>query len=237
MKILIVEDEVLSAERLKRLLNQIGQYQIQTAFNATEALLAVEKEPTFDIAFIDIKMPDISGLELAYRLSTINENIFIVFQTAYDEYAVEAFRVGAIDYILKPYTVEDVERVLKKIEKFRNTKILKFIVKNQEGKIKVLAAEDIFYVKADLKESMIRTKDEYIYYPCSISKLEERLKSEQFFRVHKSYLINLSKVDYIQTIKHSKLLFRFKEIKDIVISSKEGGKLFRERFKGFVDKQ
>lgn len=234
MKILIVDDESLALERLRRLLNEAGEFLVYAAQSGKEALEIVEKDPLFDLAFIDIKMPEISGLELAYRISLINDGIFIVFQTAYEEYAVEAFKVGAIDYLLKPYSLEDVKRVLKRVEKFKKFENKqKFLVKDLEGKYKILSPEQIYYIKAELKESMLRTKDDYIYYPLSISKLEEKLKTQNFFRIHKSYLINLDKIERIERAEQSKLIFQFKDINERVVSSKEGGKLFREKFKGF----
>lgn len=232
MKILIVDDEILSLNRLKRLLKEAGENIILSASSSKEALEIVEKEKDIEIAFIDIRMPEVSGLELAYRILTINENIFIVFQTAYEEYALEAFRVGAIDYLLKPYTIEEIKRVFERVEKYKKSiNSLRLMVKTLGGDYKIISAEDIFYVKAELKDSLLRTREEQIYYPLSISKLEEKLKDRGFFKVHKSYLVNLDKVEHIQTISQSKLLFKFRGIGDVVISSKEGAKLFRERFK------
>ncbi|MEJ5227376.1 LytTR family DNA-binding domain-containing protein [Thermodesulfovibrio sp.] len=232
MKILIVDDEILSLNRLKRLLKEVGENIILSASSSKEALEIVEKEKDIEIAFIDIRMPEGSGLELAYRILTINENIFIVFQTAYEEYALQAFRVGAIDYLLKPYTIEEIKRVFERVEKYKKSiNSLRLMVKTLSGDYKIILAEDIFYVKAELKDSLLRTREEQIYYPLSISKLEEKLKDRGFFRIHKSYLVNVDKVEHIQTISQSKLLFKFRGISDVVISSKEGAKLFRERFK------
>lgn len=121
MKILIVDDEILSLNRLKRLLKEVGENIILSASSSKEAIEIVENEKDIDIAFIDIRMPEISGLELAYRILNINENIFIVFQTAYEEYALEAFRVGAIDYLLKPYTTEEIKKVFERVEKYRKS--------------------------------------------------------------------------------------------------------------------
>ncbi len=231
MKILIVDDEKIALLRLKRLLNESGSHLVLSANSPSEALSILEKNPDTEVAFIDIKMPEISGLELAYKFLAINENLFIVFQTAYEDYALEAFKVGAIDYLLKPFTLEDVKRVLGRIEKFKEAKKdIKFMVKTLCGEYKIISSHDIFYIQAELKDSMIRTKEDYIYYPLSISKLEERLKDSNFFRIHKSYLINLKKVKSIETIHQSKLLFKFAGIDDIITSSKEGAKLFREKF-------
>lgn len=231
MKILIVDDEKISLLRLKRLLNESGSHFILSANSPSEALSILEKHPDTEVAFFDIKMPEISGLELAYKALAINENLFIVFQTAYEDYALEAFKVGAIDYLVKPFTLEEVKRVLGRIEKFKETKNdIKLMIKTLSGEYKIISSHDIFYIQAELKDSMIRTKEDYIYYPLSISKFEERLKDFNFFRIHKSYLINLRKIKVIETIHQSKLLFKFAGIDDIITSSKEGAKLFREKF-------
>lgn len=236
MKILIVEDEFLSLLRLKRLLNEAGQQFILTASSSTEALSVLQKNPDIDAVFIDINLPDKSGIELAYEILKFNENIFIVFQTAYEDYALEAFKIGAIDYLLKPYTFEDVKRVLGRIEKFRESKkTIRFMVKTLREEFKIITPDDIYYIKAELKDSMIRTKDEYIYHPLSISRFEEKLRDYGFFRVHKSYLINLNKISKINRTFQSKLIFRFKGIEDTVTSSKEGAKLFRDRFGDFQE--
>lgn len=231
MKILILDDEKLSLMRLRRLLTEAGSHIIISADSSTEAISLLEKYPDIEVAFIDIKMPDMSGLEFAYKLLTKNENLFVVFQTAYEEYALEAFKVGAIDYLVKPYTIDDIKRVLNRIDKFRESKgESKFMVKTLQGDYKIISKQDIFYIKAELKESIIRTQNEYIYYPLAISKFEEKLKNLDFFRVHKSYLINISKIAKITRIHQSKLLFKFSGIEDVVTSSKEGAKLFREKY-------
>ncbi len=231
MKILIIDDEKLSLMRLKRLLNESTDSIIFSATSAYEAIKVLEKNPDIEAAFVDIKMPDMSGLELAYRLLGINENLFVVFQTAYDEYALEAFKVGAIDYIVKPYTQEEIRRVLSRIDKFREAKKeTRFMVKTLQGHYMIISPSEIFYIKAELKESMIRTRDDYIYYPLSISAFEEKLKNHDFFRVHKSYLINVRKISRINRTLQSKLIFRFSGIDDVITSSKDGARLFREKY-------
>lgn len=232
MKILIVEDEKLAIIRLKRLIEEIGNYEILTTESSEEALYLLDKNPDIDIVFLDIKMPNMSGIELAYKILTKRDNIFIVFQTAYEEHALEAFQIGAIDYLLKPYTLEDIKKVFNRVEKLRSIKQkTKFMVKLVSGDYKIISSDDIFYIKAELKDSLIRTKEDYIYYPLSISKFQEKLKNDNFIRVHKSYLINIDKISIIRTTIQSKLIFKFEGINDMVISSKEGAKYFREIFK------
>lgn len=115
LKVIIVDDEKLAIQRLEAILNStkivevIGTYQ-----NGYDALHTIEKfQP--DIIFLDIEMPEISGIEMAIKIMENNEDSRIVFVTAYEQYALKAFKIGVIDYILKPY---DKERVLQLIQRF-----------------------------------------------------------------------------------------------------------------------
>ena len=91
--------------------------------------------------------------------------------------------------------------------------------------------EDIIYVEADLNEVIIRTKEHFSYLDRQISSLEKVLDSTKFFRIHRSFLINIKAIKQMQTVEQSKIEFSFKEIDDVITSSKEGAKKFRETFK------
>ena len=108
MKILIVDDEELARARLLRILNTLEYNDVTQASNANEAIEAIRKE-TFDIVFLDINMPQTSGLELGYELKYMDESIAIIFQTAYEEHALKAFDIGAVGYLVKPYSLEQVK--------------------------------------------------------------------------------------------------------------------------------
>ena len=111
MKILIVDDENLAISRLKRLLNENGIDDIVAFDNPMEALKEIVKT-RFDAVFLDISMPNITGLELADSIMQIEPKTFIVFQTAYEEFALEAFQKGGIGYLVKPIQSEDIKTIL-----------------------------------------------------------------------------------------------------------------------------
>ncbi|WP_458701382.1 LytR/AlgR family response regulator transcription factor [Sulfurospirillum sp. 1307] len=234
MKILIVDDEDLARSRLKRMLNTLDMKQIDEASHANEAIKLV-KESKYDLVFLDINMPEVSGLELGYELKYLDENISIIFQTAYEEHALKAFDIGAVGYLVKPYSLdqvkESVERVKKKFEESLKSEDLRILSKTGESYL-LLKPEEIFYVKADLSEVMIRSAKGFSYYAQKISDLEEKLKAYNFVRVHRSYLVNINEIKEIQTIEQSKLRFSFKNCSDHVESSKDGAKLFRDKFSG-----
>src|SRR5574344_1522727 len=145
----------------------------------------------FDAAFLDISMPNFSGLELAELILNIEPKTFIVFQTAYEEYALDAFKKGGMGYLLKP--VEDIElkKILKKIFLYKDEKkdSSKKILGKISDKIYLVEMDDIFYIKADLDEIIIRTKDNFVYAKKKIGDLEEILKDKNIFRVDRFYIV------------------------------------------------
>jgi len=233
MKILIVDDEELARARLKRMLGTLQIKKIDEASNADEAI-EIAKKSKYDVVFLDINMPQVSGLELGYELKYLDANISIIFQTAYEEHALRAFDIGAIDYLVKPYSLEQVKEAIARVQKIAEdakSDDLRILSKTGESYL-LLKPEDIYYVKANLSEVMIRSEKGFSYYAQKISDLEEKLKPYNFVRVHRSYLVNINEIKEIQTIEQSKLRFSFKNCSDIVESSKDGAKLFRDKFSG-----
>lgn len=233
MKVLIVDDEKLALSRLKRILNEEKVNDIVECNNPIDAIKECTKKK-FDVAFLDISMPTMTGLELANTILEMNPNIFIIFQTAFDEYALEAFKSGGLDYLLKPISNESVKKSLEKIEKFRkNSESIeiensKKILAKRGSKIYMIEVDDIYYIKADLDEVIIKIKETDAYVRKKMQDMQELLNDKNFFRVHRSYIVNVDKIKSMQSIDQSKLEISFKGIDDIVTSSKDGAKEFRE---------
>jgi len=232
VKILIVDDEELARARLKRILTTLEISHIDEVSSADEAINVVQNKQ-YDLAFLDINMPEVSGLELGYELKYLNKDIDIVFQTAYEEHALKAFDIGAIGYLVKPYSLEQVKEILARVEEqnkqIKESEDLRILSKTGESYL-LLKPEEIFYVKADLSEVMIRSSKGFSYYAQKISDLEKKLEPYNFVRVHRSYLININEIKEIKTIEQSKLRFSFKNCSDTIESSKDGAKAFREKF-------
>lgn len=229
MKTLIVDDEKLALSRLKRILQEEGISDISEATSAIDAIKEATKQK-FDIAFLDISMPTMSGLDLANTLLEMNPNIFVVFQTAHEEYALEAFKSGGMDYLLKPISNDSVKSCLEKIGKYLNTKTVesKKVVAKRGNKIYLISFDDIYYIKADLDEVIIKIKDTDAYVRKKIGDMEKILSDRNFFRVHRSYIVNVDKIKSMQSIEQSKLEILFNDIDDLVTTSKDGAKEFRE---------
>lgn len=227
MKILIVDDENLAISRLKRLLNDEGLEDITTFTNPSDALLEVTRKK-FDLIFLDISMPNMSGLELANAIHTIESDTPIVFQTAYEEYAIEAFKSGGLDYLLKPIEKEELLRVLEKVKGLKKSNLDGKLLGKRGNKIYVIKLEDIYYIKADLDEVLVRIKENDVYVKRKIGDLEKLLDSNQFFRIHRSIIVNVDKIKSMESVEQSKLTISFEDIDSVVTSSKDGAKEFRE---------
>lgn len=229
MKILIVDDEALALARLRRMLGTLGYEDIVEADNAMSALEAV-KENHFDLVLLDINMPQTSGLELGYELRYHQEDLAIIFQTAYDEHALKAFDMGAVGYLVKPFSMEQLKQSIERVKlETKNDTKFRLMSKNGENYY-LFKPEDIYYVKADLSEVMLRSVKGFSYYAHKISDLEKQLLGHEFVRIHRSYLININKIKEMETIEQSKLRFSFKDIADQIESSKDGAKAFRNQF-------
>jgi len=229
MKILIVDDEALALSRLKRMLNTLGFEDIVEADNPTDALELVKGE-RFDLALLDINMPGSSGLELGYELRYQQDDLAIIFQTAYDEHALKAFDIGAVGYLVKPFSIEQLESAIERVNvQDKQTEELRIMSKAGDNYY-LLKPDEIYYIQADLSEVMIRSLKGFSYYAQKISDLEKKLEKYDFVRIHRSYLLNINKIKEIETIEQSKLRFTLHDISDQIESSKDGAKAFRNKF-------
>ena len=187
---------------------------VATAANGKEALECIEKF-TPDFAFLDIKMPLVSGLEVA---ANINGETRVIFVTAYDEYALEAFESAAVDYLVKPVELNRLSKTLDRlkskqadipdrktlsdlVEKIvldqsgKNTEYLSWIRAGLQGETKIISVNDIFYFKADHKYTSIFTVNGEFLIRKSIKDLARELDPKNFWQVHRSTIINVRNID------------------------------------------
>ena len=211
---LIVDDEAPARSELRFLLEETGRVDtIEEASNAREAveLLVRYKEDAAhhrgtDVLFLDIHMPKTSGMQLAEALHKLKNPPDVVFVTAYSEYAVEAFNVDAVDYLMKPVETIRLERALDKVEAREQrtataTDPATERIPVEKGGRKVLVPIDqIRYIEAKDDYSCIYTEDDRFLSTISLQKLEERLAPHGFFRIHRSFIVNLEYVDDVEVI-------------------------------------
>ena len=171
-----------------------AEYDIDTFSGGSSLYEAFLKNP-FDLVFLDIEMPGIDGITLAKRLRAVSENVQIVFLTSHIEYALEGYEVNALRYLVKPVDMNKLSEVLKYIQDKKNNS--RQIMIKQEGEDIVIDISDIIYMESmDKNVRIVTSKSEYIT-RYNISDYEEELKNSGFLRIHRGYLISLSKVKKI----------------------------------------
>ena len=197
MRIAVCDDEELFRIEFKSVLDKVlinAEYDIDTFSGGSSLYEAFLKNP-FDLVFRDIEMPGIDGITLAKRLRAVSENVPIVFLTSHIEYALEGYEVNALRYLVKPVDMNKLSEVLKYIQDKKNNS--RQIMIKQEGEDIVIDISDIIYMESmDKNVRIVTSKSEYIT-RYNISDYEEELKNSGFLRIHRGYLISLSKVKKI----------------------------------------
>jgi DNA-binding LytR/AlgR family response regulator len=197
IRALIVDDEAPARSELRYLLGSFRDVQvIGEAATAAEALgLARSELP--DVVFCDVEMPGLTGLEAAPLVRERREPPALVFVTAHERYAVDAFAVEAFDYLLKPV---DPERLARVVERMRERTVEsvapvgKVAVVGPSGGTELVDFDQVHYVQADGDYSRVHTYDRSYLSTSSLAELERRLPAGRFARVHRSHLVNLAKV-------------------------------------------
>jgi two-component system response regulator LytT len=197
MRIAVCDDEELFRIEFKSVLDKVlinAEYDIDTFSGGSSLYEAFLKNP-FDLVFLDIEMPGIDGITLAKRLRAVSENVQIVFLTSHIEYALEGYEVNALRYLVKPVDMNKLSEVLKYIQDKKNNS--RQIMIKQEGEDIVIDISDVIYMESmDKNVRIVTSKSEYIT-RYNISDYEEELKNSGFLRIHRGYLISLSKVKKI----------------------------------------
>ncbi|WMS86136.1 LytR/AlgR family response regulator transcription factor [Pleionea litopenaei] len=221
MNILITDDEYLARERLKRLLEQTGEQ--HSIFEAETGIDAIKQcaQHSIDLIFLDIRMPEMDGLEAAWHLSRTEAPPAIIFITAYDEYALQAFKVNAIDYLLKPVKQEQLGAAIKKAGKLNQLQLAKMhdqapqlpqrqhISARVRGEVQLIPLQDIIYFQADQKYVNVRHRSGEVLIEEPLKQLEQDFP-EQFVRIHRNALINQKYINGLSKDEHGHLFVTLK---------------------------
>ncbi|MDZ4180583.1 MAG: LytTR family DNA-binding domain-containing protein, partial [Coriobacteriia bacterium] len=194
------------------LLDEAGGVEVVgEASNATEAAQLIRAIP-YDVIFLDIDMPGLSGVELAETLAQLDRQPAIVFVTAHSEHAVQAFEVAAADYLVKPVEVARLRTAIGRLApaEVAGARIERVPVE-KAGKKLLLQVEDIFYVMAKDDYSYLHTDGERYLSTISLAQLERKLEPSGFFRVHRRYLVNLAQVKEVVPMYGGTLLLTMKD--------------------------
>ena len=203
----VVDDEKLAVQRLTRLLNDTGRVTIAGSATDPQDALDALRDADVDVVFLDIQMPEMTGIELVERL---DRNVPVIFTTAYDRYALEAFTVNSIDYLLKPIEAERLEKALDKLERLRGQSApdvrtlakqlarelaqgrrLERIASRVGERTRVIDVARVthFFAKEKLTFAVSGGREHVIDY--TMVELEDQLDHRRFVRIHRATIVNV----------------------------------------------
>lgn len=233
IRTLVVDDEALARERIISLLKKEKDIQVLGDCSDGEEALKMINSLKPDLIFLDIQMPVMSGIEVIKNLNDFIPEI--IFVTAYDEFAVEAFEMNALDYLLKPFDSERFSKTLSRarqrmltdntneISKKLNNILLtfsqnrtgekyltKFVIKTA-GKISFINVDDINYIEAEGNYLTLHTTNSKNLYRDTITNISEKLNPELFVRIHRSYIVKIENIKEMQSHFNSEYIITLKD--------------------------
>jgi len=239
IRVLAIDDEPLALKQLEMYIAKLPFLELVAACPSALDARRILEETSVDAMFLDINMPDISGMEF---VKTLPDPPLVVFTTAYSEYAVEGFRVNAVDYLLKPFGLADFTVAA---ERIRERCSEKQSAAAEAVPVSVPEREDAIYFKADYRTVRVRLEDiryiegmsEYIkvfhdgaatplIVLVRLKAVQEKLPPERFMRVHRSYIVNLARIREVD--RHG---ITMDDDKNIPV-----GDLYRQEFKAYLSR-
>lgn len=198
---IIIEDEPLAMDRAKEFVQKVSFLRLlQTFDNGLDAISFLKNE-SVDLIFLDIQMDEFSGIHL---LESLNHRPAVIIISAFNEYAVKGFELNVTDYLLKPYTFERfMQAALKVYDSIKSKKkdFQDFIFIKTEYRLEKVFLEHILFIEGMRDYRQIHTSEKKIMTLETFKELESKLPSNQFVRVHKSYLVSLNKIESIERDK------------------------------------
>lgn len=244
ISVAIIDDSAFSVKLITEIVNQLGS-NVSIAFIATDANEAIKKltETNVDIVFLDIEMPEYSGFEI---LEKIGEYSFkVVFTTAHENYAVKAFKINAFDYLMKPVQPQELKKVVerymermtpiaeseKAADKEKNENVIEAngnLIIDTHGKTYFLNISKIIYLKAERVYSNFCYEGKNIIVSKSTNYFETILDKMNFFRIHRSYIINLDHVKEVVKKENSSYFVRMDNNDELSLSRQNKDDFFEK---------
>ncbi|WP_419148325.1 LytR/AlgR family response regulator transcription factor [Pseudoalteromonas 'SMAR'] len=228
IKLAIVEDELPALEKLKQQLAGLPQYQLSYCCGDGETLLQAIPQRAVDIVLIDINLPGINGIELVQALHRMQSQVKVIFTTAYSEFAVDAFTLGAVDYLLKPYTDERLALALSRAQRPQAGTTSESLPSKLAGKTAFINVADIEVVKLEYGQAIAYCNNQRYPLQGSLDALQTKLPSP-FLRVHRDTLVNQAAITDLQRWPSGGYLLKFKQCQIQVITSRNGARLLKQR--------
>ncbi len=226
LNVIIADDEPLAREAISKYLSEDSRFEIQVECADGKSTLEAVIKNKPDLLFLDIEMPELNGIDVANKL---NPNLpFIVFITAFEEYAIKAFEENAIDYLLKPLNKDRFHKMLDKVFQLwenkqlrldiskidvlrllrERPKYLKKITSKHKGVITLIKVDSIFWIESQGAFSKVHLERKTELTNLSIKQLEEVLDPSNFIRVHKSYMVNINHVESLESYFHGEYILK-----------------------------
>lgn len=243
-KIVIVEDEKPAARRLERLLTALDYAVFKKLHSVEEAIEWFQKEPKVDLIFLDIQLSDGLSFEI---FEQVDIEADLIFTTAYDEYALKAFKLNSIDYLLKPIDNEELQLALKKFDKRKSSQSIdadvlkRMLLQPQKDKVyktrfsvkigerlKTYSAEEVAcFESSDKATCLVTLEGKHYVIDESLNQLEPKLSTQDFFRINRSHIIHYQAIQDMVSYSSSRIKINLKALDQPVIVSRERVKDFK----------
>ncbi len=211
IKLLIADDEAPARNRLRDMLADIAHVRLVGEAKNGEELLHLASETPADLILLDIRMPKMDGIEAAGHLQKLAEPPVIIFTTAYDAYAVKAFDINALDYLLKPIRLERLQAAIEKASRFTQAQLSALKpLQNQRshfsvverGRVLLVPLDEVIYLRAELKYITVRTKEREYLIEDSLTSIEQEF-GQRFIRLHRNCLVAQSSIMGYERRQHT----------------------------------
>lgn len=224
MKILVCDDEPLARERLSRMVQDAGHTVVAQATNGIEALEAVRIfQP--DVLFLDVRMPEMDGLRCAEALMRLESPPAVIFVTAFDQHAIDAFRTQAIGYLLKPVSRDDLQSALNRASRLNTAQVnhlrvlhdpnamamRQHIAARTHRGMELIPIENIYYFLADQKYVTVRHSGGQVLIDETLKELETEF-GDRFIRIHRNALLSIPYLEGLEMVSTGQYQVRFRGI-------------------------
>lgn len=214
LKCVIIDDEFLARKYLKDYVSKLPMLELVGDFNSPLKAMELIKSGQVDLLFLDIQMPDITGIEF---LKTMDTAPYVVLTTAYEEYALQAYELSVVDYLLKPFSFERFLKAVNKVQELteKDQKVqagaplsgnvmqkpqLKedHLIIRADRKLYKINYEDLVYIEGQKAYVTFHTKKKNITALASLKELEEQLPASRFLRIHKSFIVSIHEIESLE---------------------------------------
>ncbi len=239
MKLLIVDDEAPARERLRRLLGEIDDCEIVAEAGNGEEALSHCSELQPDIVLLDVRMPGLSGIEIARHIDSLEDPPAVIFTTAYDQYAVEAFETEAVGYLLKPVRKEKLAHALRHAGRISPSRLVKVaesariehrrdqICARLGEQLRLIPIADIYYFLADQKYVTVKHKGGESLIDESLKALADEFAPD-FIRIHRNALVAEKQISAVERTDAGQYVVRVRECGDVLeVSRRHASELLR----------